>query len=82
MLEDEGLSVPPGHRKTTQISLFTSLVEGEALHLANDYSNLCELFPYKEVTTIVASVNTIDVQQRIEMIKGAKYIHIYIHTYI
>ena len=75
MLEDKGLFVSPGRRNATEISLFTSLVEGEALHLANDYRKLCEQFPFEEVATIIGNIKTMDVEQRIEMIKGAKYIH-------
>ena len=86
-LEDKGLSLPPGRRKATEVSLFTSLVEGEALHLANDYKRLCQnSFPHNELAQIIGAqhVNTTHVQQRIQMVEGAKYvyIHTYIHTYI
>ena len=85
-LEDKGLSLPPGRRKATEISLFTSLVEGEALHLANDYKRLCQnSFPHNELAQIIGAqhVNTTHVQQRIQMVEGAKYVYIYtIHTYI
>lgn len=73
-LEDKGLSLPPGRRKATEISLFTSLVEGEALHLANDYKRLCQnSFPHNELAQIIGAqhVNTTHVQQRIQMVEGA-----------
>lgn len=47
-LEKIGLNLPAGRRKAANVTLLTSLVEGEALHLAKDYSYVCETeFPSK-----------------------------------
>ena len=41
-LEKIGLSLPAGRRKAANVTLFTSLVEGEALRMARDFGYLCE----------------------------------------
>ncbi|CAH3173267.1 unnamed protein product [Porites lobata] len=41
-LEKIGLSLPAGRRKAAQVTLLTSLVEGEAAHLAADFDYVCE----------------------------------------
>ncbi|OAF66664.1 hypothetical protein A3Q56_05617 [Intoshia linei] len=47
-LEKIGLSIASGRRKATQVTLFTSLVEGEAMKLAIDWNYLNEKScPYK-----------------------------------
>ncbi|PAV87057.1 hypothetical protein WR25_12707 isoform B [Diploscapter pachys] len=53
-LEAMGLSLPAGRRKSATVTLLTSLVEGEALHLARDFTFLCETeFPAKELAETV-----------------------------
>ncbi|XP_046338697.2 transcription factor AP-2-alpha-like [Haliotis rufescens] len=48
-LDKIGLSLPAGKRKTANVTLFTSLVEGETIQLAKDYSYICETeFPSKQ----------------------------------
>ncbi|KAK3085640.1 hypothetical protein FSP39_006503 [Pinctada imbricata] len=48
-LDNIGLSLPAGRRKATQVTLFTSLVEGESVRLARDYGYVCETeFPTKQ----------------------------------
>ncbi|XP_059517879.1 transcription factor AP-2 gamma-like [Myotis daubentonii] len=45
-----GLNLPAGRRKAAQVTLLTSLVEGEAVHLARDFASVCEAeFPSKPV---------------------------------
>lgn len=47
-LDKMGMTLPSGRRKAANVTLFTSLVEGEAIRLARDYGYLCETeFPSK-----------------------------------
>ncbi|MEQ2187536.1 Transcription factor AP-2-beta [Goodea atripinnis] len=47
-LEKIGLNLPAGRRKAANVTLLTSLVEGEAVHLARDFGYICETeFPTK-----------------------------------
>ncbi|KAG8567354.1 hypothetical protein GDO81_013589 [Engystomops pustulosus] len=49
-LEKIGLNLPAGRRKAANVTLLTSLVEGEAVHLARDFGYVCETeFPSKAV---------------------------------
>ncbi|XP_018329331.1 transcription factor AP-2-epsilon isoform X2 [Agrilus planipennis] len=49
-LEKIGLNLPAGRRKAANVTLLTSLVEGEAIHLARDFGYICETeFPAKQV---------------------------------
>ncbi|XP_070194112.1 transcription factor AP-2-epsilon-like [Littorina saxatilis] len=41
-LEKIGLSLPAGRRKAANVTLLTSLVEGETIRLARDFTYLCE----------------------------------------
>ncbi|XP_076441322.1 transcription factor AP-2-epsilon-like isoform X2 [Babylonia areolata] len=41
-LDKIGLSLPAGRRKAANVTLLTSLVEGETVRLARDFSYLCE----------------------------------------
>lgn len=47
-LDQMGMALPSGRRKAANVTLFTSLVEGESIRLARDYGYLCETeFPSK-----------------------------------
>uniref|UniRef100_UPI00358E753B transcription factor AP-2-epsilon-like isoform X2 n=1 Tax=Myxine glutinosa TaxID=7769 RepID=UPI00358E753B len=49
-LEKIGLNLPAGRRKAANVTLLTSLVEGEAIHLARDFGYVSETeFPAKAV---------------------------------
>nr|XP_030737319.1 transcription factor AP-2-alpha isoform X2 [Globicephala melas] len=49
-LDKIGLNLPAGRRKAANVTLLTSLVEGEAVHLARDFGYVCETeFPAKAV---------------------------------
>lgn len=49
-LEKIGLNLPAGRRKAANVTLLTSLVEDEALHLAKDFRHVCETeFPAKQL---------------------------------
>ncbi|XP_042177229.1 transcription factor AP-2-delta-like [Oncorhynchus tshawytscha] len=55
-LDRLGLNLPAGRRKAANVTLLTSLVEGEALHLARDFGYTCETeFPTKAVGEHLAS---------------------------
>ncbi|MBN3312077.1 AP2B factor, partial [Atractosteus spatula] len=50
-LEKIGLNLPAGRRKAANVTLLTSLVEGEAVHLARDFGYICETeFPAKAIS--------------------------------
>ncbi|QQP57920.1 Uncharacterized protein FKW44_003077, partial [Caligus rogercresseyi] len=49
-LDKIGLALPAGRRKAANVTLLTSLVEGEAIHLARDFGYVCETeFPARQV---------------------------------
>uniref|UniRef100_A0A8C5K3W5 Transcription factor AP-2 C-terminal domain-containing protein n=1 Tax=Jaculus jaculus TaxID=51337 RepID=A0A8C5K3W5_JACJA len=49
-LDKIGLNLPAGRLKAAHVTLLTSLVEGEAVHLARDFAYVCEAeFPSKVV---------------------------------
>ncbi|RXM36984.1 Transcription factor AP-2-alpha [Acipenser ruthenus] len=53
-LDKIGLNLPAGRRKAANVTLLTSLVEGEAVHLARDFGYVCETeFPSKAVAEYV-----------------------------
>ncbi|XP_077700914.1 transcription factor AP-2-epsilon [Canis aureus] len=54
-LEKIGLNLPAGRRKAANVTLLTSLVEGEAVHLARDFGYVCETeFPAKAAAEYVS----------------------------
>nr|CAH7722365.1 unnamed protein product [Callosobruchus chinensis] len=54
-LEKIGLNLPAGRRKAANVTLLTSLVEGEAIHLARDFGYVCETeFPARQTFFQVA----------------------------
>merc|ERR1711953_1481342 len=53
-LEKLGMTLPAGRRKAANVTLLTSLVEGEAVHLARDFGYVCETeFPAKQLSEYV-----------------------------
>ncbi|XP_067648509.1 transcription factor AP-2-epsilon [Eurosta solidaginis] len=53
-LEKIGLNLPAGRRKAANVTLLTSLVEGEATHLAKDFHFVCETeFPARQLAEYV-----------------------------
>ncbi|XP_054717471.1 transcription factor AP-2-beta-like [Uloborus diversus] len=49
-LDKIGLNLPAGRRKAANVTLLTSLVEGEAIHLARDFGYVCDTeFPSRQV---------------------------------
>ncbi|KAI0978250.1 hypothetical protein GJ496_000422 [Pomphorhynchus laevis] len=74
-LEDIGVSLAAGRRKATAVTLLTSLVEGEAIHLGNDFESLCNTdFPLKECAQYSARYNSNDLNQKRSMLVCAKAI--------
>ncbi len=54
-LEKIGVNLPAGRRKAATVTLLTSLVEGEAIHLARDFNFVCENeFPSRQSAEYVA----------------------------
>ncbi|CAK8690877.1 transcription factor AP-2-alpha-like isoform X2 [Clavelina lepadiformis] len=53
-LDKIGLNLPAGRRKAANVTLLTSLVEGEAVHLARDFGYVCETeFPAKPLAEFI-----------------------------
>jgi len=76
-LEKIGLSLPPGRRKATNVTLLTSLVEGEAIHLARDFGFLCETeFPGKALAEYSCNkyISFEEKCRRKELLYGSKLI--------
>ena len=58
-LDRLGLSLPAGRRKAANVTLLTSLVEGEAIHLARDFGYVCETeFPARQVAEYLTGRST------------------------
>eukprot|EP00057_Strongylocentrotus_purpuratus_P030694 XP_782460.3 PREDICTED: transcription factor AP-2-alpha isoform X3 [Strongylocentrotus purpuratus] len=76
-LEKIGLNLPAGRRKAANVTLFTSLVEGEAIHLARDFGYVCETeFPARQVSEYVLRQHSdpSEIQTRRQMVLAAKQI--------
>ena len=73
-LEKIGLNLPAGRRKAANVTLLTSLVEGEAIHLARDFGDVCETeFPAKQVAEYVnRQHDPSDSYRRKELLLAAK----------
>merc|ERR1712109_55202 len=58
-LDKIGMSLPAGRRKAANVTLLTSLVEGEAIHLARDFGYVCETeFPARQVAEYLSRQHT------------------------
>ena len=54
-LDKLGMTLPAGRRKACNVTLLTSLVEGEAIHLARDFGYVCETeFPARPVAEFLS----------------------------
>ncbi|XP_074640326.1 transcription factor AP-2-epsilon-like [Tubulanus polymorphus] len=76
-LEKIGLSLPAGRRKAANVTLLTSLVEGEAIRLARDYNYLCETeFPAKQCGEYLARQHSdpAEQQSRKNMVLASKQV--------
>ncbi|XP_069676113.1 transcription factor AP-2-epsilon isoform X4 [Periplaneta americana] len=76
-LEKIGLNLPAGRRKAANVTLLTSLVEGEAIHLARDFGYVCETeFPARQVAEYLSRQHTdpSESYRRKELIHATKQI--------
>ncbi|VDO50153.1 unnamed protein product, partial [Onchocerca flexuosa] len=76
-LEHIGLKLPAGRRKSTNVTLLTSLVEGEAQHLAKDFTNACLTeFPAKSIAQFrlkkCDTMSIIELEKEKEKFRAAK----------
>jgi hypothetical protein len=74
-LEKIGVNLPAGRRKAATVTLLTSLVEGEAMHLARDFNFVCENeFPSKQSAEYVAKrhSDTPEIESRKSMLIATK----------
>ena len=74
-LDRLGLSLPAGRRKACNVTLLTSLVEGEAIHLAKDFGYVCDTeFPAKSVAEYLCrqSVEPTDIYRRRELVMATQ----------
>ncbi len=71
-LDRLGLVLPAGRRKACNVTLLTSLVEGEAVHLARDFGYVCETeFPAKQVAEYITKQQA-DAYRRKDLVIAAK----------
>merc|ERR1712226_588876 len=76
-LDKIGLNLPAGRRKAANVTLLTSLVEGEAVHLARDFGYVCETeFPGKQLAEYVCRQHPSNNEQyrRKELVLATKVI--------
>ncbi|KJH47123.1 transcription factor AP-2 [Dictyocaulus viviparus] len=75
MLDRMGLSLPVGRRKSATVTLLTSLVEGEATHLARDFAFITETeFPAVSLAARITDqhrMNNENLQKRKECLSNA-----------
>ena len=75
-LDRIGLTLPAGRRKAANVTLLTSLVEGEAIHLARDFGYVCETeFPARQVAEYLTRPHqdTAEQYRRKDLILATKY---------
>merc|ERR1712038_1488946 len=76
-LERIGMQLPSGRRKAANVTLLTSLVEGEAIHLARDFGYVCETeFPARQVAEYLTgkSGNSAEQFRRKELLLATKIV--------
>merc|ERR1711971_295428 len=76
-LDRIGMNLPAGRRKAANVTLLTSLVEGEAIHLARDFGYTCETeFPARQVAEYLSRQHTdpTDQYRRKELLYASKFI--------
>jgi transcription factor AP-2 len=74
-LDKLGMTLPAGRRKAANVTLLTSLVEGEAIHLARDFGYVCETeFPARQVAEYLSRQHTepSDMYRRKELLFATK----------
>jgi len=76
-LDKLGMTLPAGRRKACNVTLLTSLVEGEAIHLARDFGYVCETeFPAKYLGEYLSRqyVDSSEMYRRKELLYASKII--------
>merc|ERR1712088_1166854 len=76
-LDKLGMTLPAGRRKAANVTLLTSLVEGEAIHLAKDFGYVCDTeFPAKSVAEYLCrqSVEPTDIYRRRELVVATQMV--------
>merc|ERR550525_789480 len=76
-LDRIGMTLPAGRRKAANVTLLTSLVEGEAIHLARDFSYVCETeFPARPVAEYLTrqASDPTELYRRKELLYASKMI--------
>jgi len=74
-LDKIGMALPAGRRKAANVTLLTSLVEGEAIHLARDFGYVCETeFPARQVAEYLCRQQTdpAELYRRKELVLASK----------
>ena len=74
-LDKLGMTLPAGRRKAANVTLLTSLVEGEAIHLARDFGYVCETeFPARQLAEYLSRQHTepADTYRRKELLYATK----------
>ena len=74
-LDRIGLTLPAGRRKAANVTLLTSLVEGEAIHLARDFGYVCETeFPARQVAEYLSRQfsDSTEIYRRKELLYATK----------
>jgi len=76
-LDKIGMALPAGRRKAANVTLLTSLVEGEAIHLARDFGYVCETeFPARQVAEYLCRQHSdpAELYRRKELVLASKII--------
>jgi len=76
-LDKLGMSLPAGRRKACNVTLLTSLVEGEAIHLARDFGYVCDTeFPARQVAEFISRgyIESSEGHRRKEFLSAARFI--------
>ncbi|CAG0914259.1 unnamed protein product [Notodromas monacha] len=76
-LEKIGLNLPAGRRKAANVTLLTSLVEGEAIHMARDFGYVCETeFPSRQIAEYLSRGSSDPAEQfrRKELVLATKQV--------
>jgi len=74
-LDKLGMTLPAGRRKACNVTLLTSLVEGEAIHLARDFGYVCETeFPARQVAEYLSRqyMDSADIYRRKEFLVASR----------
>jgi len=76
-LDKLGMTLPAGRRKAANVTLLTSLVEGEAIHLARDFGYVCETeFPARQVAEYLSRQysDSAEIYRRKELLYASKMV--------